>query len=487
MDEDREHAATASDETGDDTRTGANADGAAGASTDDPVYYFISDLHIGGDEELEHVEFLDELLAFLQDLETTDENAELIINGDAFGLWEFTRVDGIEKFHALVDRYPQLFEQFEATGENTPITIIPGNHDYELAAYEAYVDLFSEYNVSLEQEEAITREVGDRSIWIEHGMQRDPNNRIPDFGNPHANPLGYYINRRVTAQAGRLSELGRYNWLKDIQAVAPLERIPEWLISKYFYREMHPLLRYAALPFLFLFNLSVLLLLVVLLDFAGIWSRPFAALEGLTARLGTVGSAVEIVAAVNLAVIALLVLISIPLYFVVTDIRRTLDRFGIVRTDEPDPGNPDEPYLEAAREVFDDHPETAVFIYGHTHRPSVTELQDRLVVNTGTWLKRLHRREPFLGLLPAVFYPSFRLTYVRITPAPEGVAVEYRDIEKSDPVREELTLPERLVTRSPTIETSIPERTIVRPDAPVATDLEADGQTAQTEPTATDD
>jgi UDP-2,3-diacylglucosamine pyrophosphatase LpxH len=52
----------------------------------DRVYYVISDLHIGGDEQLEEIEFLDELLAFLEDLERTDENAELIINGDAFGL-----------------------------------------------------------------------------------------------------------------------------------------------------------------------------------------------------------------------------------------------------------------------------------------------------------------------------------------------------------------------------------------------------------------
>jgi UDP-2,3-diacylglucosamine pyrophosphatase LpxH len=70
----------------------------------DRVYYVISDLHIGGDEQLEEVEFLDELLAFLEDLETTDENAELIINGDAFGLWEFTTLDGLAKFDALLRR-----------------------------------------------------------------------------------------------------------------------------------------------------------------------------------------------------------------------------------------------------------------------------------------------------------------------------------------------------------------------------------------------
>jgi len=68
------------------------------------------------------VDFLDELLAFLEELEENDEDAELIINGDAFGLWEFTGVEGPGKFDALLDRYPELFEQLEATGREIPIT-----------------------------------------------------------------------------------------------------------------------------------------------------------------------------------------------------------------------------------------------------------------------------------------------------------------------------------------------------------------------------
>src|SRR6056297_2567273 len=137
------------------------------------TYYFVSDLHVGGDEQLEHVDFLDELLAFLRDLEETDEEAELIINGDAFGLWEFTQVEGLEKFDALVDRYPELFEQFEATGRTMPITLIPGNHDYELAAYPEYVERLAEYNITLEQEISIERTVGDSVVHVEHGMQED--------------------------------------------------------------------------------------------------------------------------------------------------------------------------------------------------------------------------------------------------------------------------------------------------------------------------
>jgi UDP-2,3-diacylglucosamine pyrophosphatase LpxH len=127
-----------------------------GGASDSRVYYVISDLHIGGDEQLGEVEFREEVLAFLARLETTDEDAELVINGDAFGLWEITTVEGIAKFDELVETYPELFDQLRATGANVPITLIPGNHDHELAAYDAYVDRFAAYNVTLVQEESMT-------------------------------------------------------------------------------------------------------------------------------------------------------------------------------------------------------------------------------------------------------------------------------------------------------------------------------------------
>lgn len=184
------------------------------------VYYVISDLRIGGDEQLEDVEFLDELLAFLERLERTDENAELVINGDAFGLWEFTTVEKLEKFDVLEQTYSDLFEQFRATGENSPIALLVGNHDHELAAYNEYAERFAEYNVDLVQSQSLARAVGDRTIHFEHSHQQDPNNRIEDWENPNATPLGYY-NTLVTSRAGQLSERGRYNWLKDVQASPP--------------------------------------------------------------------------------------------------------------------------------------------------------------------------------------------------------------------------------------------------------------------------
>ena len=66
-------------------------------------YFFISDMHIGGDGELEKCDFEIELIDFLKHLERKDD-AELAINGDAFGLWEFTTLEGTEKLEALIEQ-----------------------------------------------------------------------------------------------------------------------------------------------------------------------------------------------------------------------------------------------------------------------------------------------------------------------------------------------------------------------------------------------
>ncbi len=426
---------------------------------DDGVYYVISDLHIGGDEQLEEVEFLDELLAFLQRLETTEENAELVINGDAFGLWEFTTVEGMEKFDVLEERYPELFEQLRKTGENIQVTLLPGNHDHELAAHDEYVGRLAEYNVDLVQGESVSRLVGDQAVHFEHGHQHDPNNRIEDWGNPHATPLGYFYNTLVTSRAGKLSDRGKYNWLKDVQAVTPTERMPVWLFSKYFYREMNPVLRYSLVPFLLLFNISVLLAILAGLDLVGIWSLPARRVSSFLGQFGRAGTAIWFILLLNVAVAGLLLLVGIPLYFIRRDIRKTIARFGIFETALT--VDPEAPYEDAARDIFAEQSETTIYCYGHTHRPGVQAVDGGLLVNTGTWLKRLHRRDGVIGILPPVFYPSYQLAAVRIAPAEAGVAVEYQSMAKPSPATEELTLTERLFTAGREPDTELPDRRVV--------------------------
>jgi len=126
------------------------------------------------------------------------------------------------------------------------------------------------------------------------------------------------------------------------------------------------------------------------------------------------------------------------------------------------------PYEAAAREVFDENPETKIFCYGHTHRPNVKEVDGGLLVNTGTWLKRLHRLDGITGLLPPVFYPTYQLCAVRISSTEDGgdeevagVAVEYQGVEKPSPADDELTLTERLLTVGRTPHPELPDGRIL--------------------------
>ena len=145
----------------------------------------------------------------------------------------------------------------------------------------------------------------------------------------------------------------------------------------------------------------------------------------------------------------------------VWDARRTLRRFGVFEAEKP--AHPDRPYDDAAREVFSTRPETAVFCYGHTHRPDVREIDDRLVVNSGAWLKRLHRRDVLAGIVPPVFRPSFQLSYFRISAEDGDVVVDHDTIDKPDPVAEELTLTERLLIAGRHAPASVPDRSVVPP------------------------
>jgi UDP-2,3-diacylglucosamine pyrophosphatase LpxH len=423
-------------------------------------YFFVSDLHIGGDEQLKILDFEGDFIAFLKMLEQKESDTELVIIGDAFGLWEFTRAEGIEKFDLLVKDHAELFNQFRATGEHVIITLIPGNHDYDLACYPQFVDRLREYNIVLEPELSISRELAGKKIWIEHGMQHDESNQMPDFGHPHANPVGYFVTRSIVGTAGRLSGRGRYNWLRDIQSVTPLEEIPRWVISNYFYREMNPLLRYAVVPFLLLFAASFVNLIGLVLEASGILDSRVFLDDRLLLPLGLPGRVLGFVFTINAIIICVLLLISIPLLLFALDVQRTLVRFGVLNTSSAI-GESDATYLEAAKEVFASDPEVAIFIYGHTHSASLKKLGDRVVINTGTWLKKLERAPTRFWLLPSVYHPSFRLNYFRMSEDGGRIIIDYERIQKAAP--RELTLLQRLVSQRPKHDglDDIPERTVV--------------------------
>lgn len=427
-------------------------------------YYFISDMHIGGDGALRDFDSMDELLSFLHELAQHEGAAELIINGDAFGLWEFTAVEGMEKLETLIHQQATLFQQFKATGARIPITLIAGNHDYELACYPAFIARLKEFNLNLVPEIAITREVAGQKIWIEHGMQYDANNRMPDFGNPYAQPLGYHITTRILGTAGKLSDFGKDNWLKDIQSVTELTDTPSWMSSNYFYREMSTTLRYLLLPFLLLFGVSILVFIAGLLEWLGVVNFNLITQNRFFQQLGVFGDFLLLVFTVNGVVLLFLLLLAVPLFFLIRDVRKTLWRYNILgRDDEEDLLGQDRgPYIAAARQLFEEHPDVSVFIFGHTHRVFLKTLADgRVVLNTGTWLKLLYKVPVLFGYLPPIYYPIFQISSFRITEEENQLVIYYRQIHKDAP--RELTWLQRLLifTRAKPQATPVPRRTMV--------------------------
>jgi len=120
----------------------------------------------------------------------------------------------------------------------------------------------------------------------------------------------------------------------------------------------------------------------------------------------------------------------------------------------------EERYLAAARAVFDRDPSVALFIYGHTHIPSLLRIGPHCVVNTGTWLKRVERVKARFRLMPDVYVSSYRLNYFAVSRKDGGIRLEYRIIEKDAP--DDLTLLQKLMIlgRRRPEESRIPEETI---------------------------
>jgi UDP-2,3-diacylglucosamine pyrophosphatase LpxH len=423
-------------------------------------YYLVSDLHMGGDGRLQHCDYATEFIAFLKGLENEDPETELLIVGDTFGFWELTLVHGTEKFEHIVKAHQDIFDQLRATGARIKVTMMVGNHDYDLACDPAYGQKLRSYNIHLDTSLALIRTVGGKKIWIEHGQQRDQFNAFRDYGNPHALPVGYFITETFVSGASRHSDFGRGDWLKDIRSVGTMQ-IPDWFLSNYFYREMSATLRWLLLPFLLLSGVTVVAIFGECLRVLGIFDYNILFHNPLMSRLRIIDNVLQAVIVINSI---FLVLFGAPMALVLHDLTRTLRRFHVLTDHWMMPDLDSEvSYLEGAHDVFTGDDRVAVFVFGHTHAAFLKRLGPggQVVLNTGTWLKLLHRVPVRFGLLPAVYYPSYRLNYFRIEEEDNRVIITYVAIPKT-PERE-LTWLQRLVTlgRAPKPQKPIPANTVV--------------------------
>ena len=410
-----------------------------------PVLYFVSDLHFGGDGDLRHCDFAEEFVAFLRDLASRKEEAELIIAGDTFGFWETTTVTGVAKLDKIIADHQPIFDQLRKTGEKVAITLMVGNHDYDLACDPAFAPKLAAYNIRLDTAVSLSRDMAGRKVWIEHGQQSDAFNASPDYGNLYALPVGYFITETVVAGASRLAELGRGNWLKDIRSVAT-EQIPDWILSNYFYREMAWVIRAVFSVFLLLIAFTLAALAAEVLRVAGVIDSNIFLNNPLFRSLGFVGNILHVVIAVNMLILFFMLIAAIPGTVVLHDVRNTLRRFQITSAEvSAAAAHSNQAYIDRAHAVFAEHPEAAVYLFGHTHDAFLERDPDgRVIANLGTWLKILHRVPVRFGYLPGVYYPTFRLNYFRIQAEDRRIVVDYVEVAKI-PERE-LTLLQRVFT-----------------------------------------
>lgn len=422
-------------------------------------YYFVSDLHFGGDGNLQICDFAEEFIGFLKKLEKKETETELIIAGDTFGFWELTTVQGTAQMDEIVKHHQAVFDQFRETGERIKITMMVGNHDYDLACYPEFKDKLKVYNIELDTSLALTREVGERLIWIEHGQQIDPYNAAPQYGNAFAQPPGYFITETLVAGASQHSVFGATDWLKDIRSV-DVRQIPDWLVSNYFYNEMNFLLRWLLVPFLLLLTITAIALVAEFLRYIGVFDVNYLLVNPVTYALGLFGDILRWIITASMAVWGFVFAVSLPLYFIYRDIRRTLNRMQIFPAYKSAPTNTaNNIYLDRARAVFAENPNVCAYIFGHTHDAFLVEEDGRAIINTGTWLKILKRVRVRFGLLPAVYYPTFRLNYFKIYEKDAKIVVKYIEIPKEP--KEKLSLLQRFVIlgRKPELGKPIPTKT----------------------------
>src|SRR5262249_40261032 len=155
------------------------------------------------------------------------------------------------------------------------------------------------------------------------------------------------------------------------------------------------------LPFLLLTGATVVAILGELLRVLGIFDYNILFHNPLMSRLGIIDNVLQVVIAINSS---FLVLFGAPMALVLHDLTRTLRRFHVLtnRWMMPDVDS-EASYLEGAQDVFTRDDRVAVFAFGHTHAAFLKRLgpAGQVVLNTGTWLKLLHRAPVRFGLLPA--------------------------------------------------------------------------------------
>jgi len=422
----------------------------------DGLLVVLSDLHIGGDPGQEDFFCHAELIALLDDLDREPEPVTLLINGDFFEFLQVTVPPGGNRAQAVVEHpdhaalFARLRQWNARRGHRTVYTI--GNHDSETAwngAIGTYLIAQGVvHDVALGYEHRFTADGGELTVYAEHGNEEDSQNAIVDYGHPLIVPVGTHV---VTQLVNRIEPLGQFagpddaTTLSDIDNIYPLEMVPWWLFSNYFYRQARRFTRYVLLPaIVILFALRFLNNAIIRLS------------QGRLPEF-SVGRLSQVFGFLILDVVVVLGLVLLMLRHDFMRWRRRsglLEPLQIVAEGEEHYRASCRSFLAGERQPAHRHaaqraPGAAVdvFVYGHNH---IAELEEYRIgerrtafVNTGTWMRKIVRLPTRLKL-PPVFVPVYDLTYAILRMTPAGLSVTLN--ERVKPLSYHLGWAERLAT-----------------------------------------
>ena len=378
--------------------------------------YFISDLHIGGDGITNAFEAEQELIEFIEWLNRRSKSTdlELIIAGDFLGLWEVQEKRGLDKFHFITETHRAVFQGLKELSQNISIILIPGNHDHELACFKEYGQLLREWGIELASNYFVEREYFGKKARIEHGNRFDPYNKIERFGDINDTPYGFHLRTDLASKIVRLPEKNHHNktWLTGFISV-PVELIPHWFISNYFYRELTPILRYFVAPLLMLFTLSTVLFVLAVITRLGLIDIPD--IFYLTSFLGPVKYFANAVILFNFLFIVWFIIFSIAWKLIRRDLINNLREYGIHLGNGAFRVRDEKHYKRQVKNFLRERLDIDIFIYGDSHYPDVMTFKNKgmqhIIGNTGTWTKSLHPVRSWFRL-PSVYYPHFQLAYL---------------------------------------------------------------------------
>ena len=428
----------------------------------DALVVFVSDSHIGGDPGCDGFESPAELQSLFEELAGLDRPVELVLAGDFFDFLQIGRVpEGTDKASLTVSR-PEYLDLFAAlrrfkAKDGKRVVYLPGNHDAEVwwnpgiqetLRSAGLVDEFAySYLASVD--------VGGerRVIYCEHGNQLDPVNTVEDYADRLDTPLGHHIVTDFTRRVAPYGEVSPGLDLAEIKMVYPLVAIPSWVAGRYFYDLVGKTISYLLLP--------------LLVAYALYRTAAYLLAPSGSARAGFFSVSDELPRVhelfLDLAAFGLVTLLVFAVFFLVIRhvVRRTVKAMspaGEKGADRPrySPAEASKGKVEGMLEG-DSRPPMApsldpatvdVFVSGHTHLPSLSEVERPggrrcAVINSGCWLRQLQPVPPRLKG-PPVFVSRFVLTHARVFAEDRALRAELW--EQPKPARQRLNRLERVLS-----------------------------------------